>query len=98
MNKAKSLTLLKEKLNYALSDIDSLKLVEALCHIPLAITQAAAYILQIALRMNVTKYLNLFLENEVNQSSLLLGRDKGDLRRDLDVPNTVITTWQISFD
>ncbi len=47
--------------------------------------------------MDVAKYLELFHESEKNQSSLL-DRDEGDLRRDPEVPNAVIKTWQISFN
>ena len=47
--------------------------------------------------MTITKYLQIFRDNEANQVSLL-SKDGGDLRRDPKVPNSVITTWQISFD
>ena len=94
MSETESMTLLKAKLKQESSD--SLKLVQALCQIPLAITQAAAYITK-SPRMNVTKYLGLFRQSEINQSSLL-NRDEGDLRRDPEVPSAVITTWQISFN
>ena len=97
MSETEALTLLQEKLSNKPLDIDALKLVKALSYIPLAITQAAAYISRRAPRINVAKYVNLFLESEVNQRSLL-GRDEGDLRRDPDVHHAVITTWQISFD
>jgi tetratricopeptide (TPR) repeat protein len=94
MSETESMTLLKAKLKHESSD--SLKLVQALGQIPLAITQAAAYIAK-SPRMNVTKYLDLFRQSEINQSSLL-NRDEGDLRRDHEVPSGVITTWQISFN
>jgi hypothetical protein len=47
--------------------------------------------------MPVFKYLTLYRYSEVSQSRLL-NEDSGDLRRDLGVPNSVIRTWQISFD
>ena len=97
MSETESLKLLKAKLGYAPSDLDSLRLIQALGQIPLAITQAAAYISRTGPRMNVTKYLDLFHESEANQSNLL-DRDEGDLRRDPQVPNAVITTWQVSFN
>ena len=97
MSETESLKLLKAKLGYAPSDLDSLKLIQALGQIPLAITQAAAYISRIGPRMSLTKYLDLFHESEVNQSNLL-DRDEGDLRRDPQVPNAIITTWQVSFN
>ena len=94
MSETESRTLLKAKLKH--ESLDSLKLVQALGQIPLAITQAAAYIAK-SPRMNVTKYLELFRQSEINQGSLL-NRDEGDLRRDPEVPSAVITTWQISFN
>jgi hypothetical protein len=97
MSETESLTLLKAKLGYEPLDVDSLDLIQALGQIPLAITQAAAYISRPARRMSVAKYLELFHESEANQSSLL-DKDGGDLRRDPDVPNAVISTWQISFN
>jgi hypothetical protein len=81
MSEMESLTLLKAKLGYAPSDLDSLELIQALGQIPLAITQAAAYISRPVLKTSVAEYLDLFRESEVNQSNLL-DRDEGDLRRD----------------
>lgn len=72
-------------------------LLRALDRISLAITQAAANISRRRPRMSVRKYLDLFNESESSQSSLL-EKDEGDLRRDPQVPNAVITTWQISFN
>jgi hypothetical protein len=97
MSETESIALLKAKLGYEPLAVDSLELIQALGHIPLAITQAAAYISRPARRMSIAKYLELFRESEVNQSSLL-DKDEGDLRRDPDVPNAVISTWQISFN
>jgi hypothetical protein len=45
----------------------------------------------------VPKYLALYRNDEVSQSRLL-DKESGDLRKDLGVPNSVIQTWQISFD
>ena len=73
------------------------ELVRELDYLPLAITQAAAYISARATRMPVSKYLTLYRHDEVSQSRLL-DEDSGDLRRDPGVPNSVIRTWQISFE
>jgi tetratricopeptide (TPR) repeat protein len=97
MSETESLALLKAKLGHELLDVDSLELIQALGQIPLAITQAAAYISRPARRMSIAKYLELFRESEMNQRSLL-DKDEGDLRRDPDVPNAVISTWEISFN
>lgn len=76
---------------------DATTLVKALDGIPLAITQACAYIRTNATRFTVSSYLELFLESEMNQAHLLQSADIGDVRRDLSVSNAVLTTWQISF-
>ncbi|KAG9239765.1 P-loop containing nucleoside triphosphate hydrolase protein [Amylocarpus encephaloides] len=73
------------------------ELVEELDYLPLAISQAAAYISAKVVRMTVSKYLRLYRQNEESQSRLL-DEDTGDLRRHPSVPNSVIRTWQISFD
>jgi hypothetical protein len=52
--------------------------------------QAIAYILRPIQRISIAKYLELFCKSKMNQSSLL-DKDKGDLQRDLNVPNIVIS-------
>jgi hypothetical protein len=79
------------------SPLERAELVRELDYLPLAITQAAAYISARATRMTVSKYLMLYRHDEVSQSRLL-DEESGDLRRDPGVPNSVIRTWQISFD
>ncbi|KFY48968.1 hypothetical protein V495_00865, partial [Pseudogymnoascus sp. VKM F-4514 (FW-929)] len=76
---------------------DRVELVKELDYLPLAITQAAAYIGAKAIRMSVSKYLMLYRQNEQSQSRLL-GKEYGDLRRAPGVRNSVFQTWQISFD
>ncbi|OBT52166.1 hypothetical protein VE04_08056, partial [Pseudogymnoascus sp. 24MN13] len=76
---------------------DRVELVKELDYLPLAITQAAAYIGAKAIRMSVSKYLILYRQNEQSQSRLL-GTEYGDLRRAPGVHNSVIRTWQITFD
>lgn len=70
---------------------------DALAYLPLAMTQATAYIAVKTPRMTISRYLDLFRCNEPNQMSLVI-RDGGDLRRDPGVPNSVAMTWQISFN
>ncbi|KAH7342496.1 hypothetical protein BKA65DRAFT_400861 [Rhexocercosporidium sp. MPI-PUGE-AT-0058] len=79
------------------TEFDRTELVKELDYLPLAITQAAAYISANALRTNVSKYLVLYRHDEQSQSRLL-DKDSGDLRRDPSVPNSVIRTWEISFN
>ncbi|KAI1747810.1 P-loop containing nucleoside triphosphate hydrolase protein [Xylaria castorea] len=97
MNRTDALALLKTKSGSQFDEVSGIELVEALGHMPLAIGQAAAYIQQRAPRTSVKKYLEEFRRNEQKQLSLL-NHDSGDLRRDPDVSNSVITTWQISFE
>jgi hypothetical protein len=90
--------LLRTKIPASLStEFDLEELARELGYLPLAITQAAAYISARATQMTVFKYLTLYRHDEVNQSRLL-DEESGDLRRDPGVPNSVIRPWQISFD
>jgi tetratricopeptide (TPR) repeat protein len=73
----------------------AIALVQALEGIPLAITQATAYITQRTI--TVQMYLDRLQENGEKKARLLLN-DAGDLRRDASASHSVITTWQISFE
>ncbi|KAJ3567733.1 hypothetical protein NPX13_g6665 [Xylaria arbuscula] len=97
MDEEQALELLAAKSGSQYNREDGIKLVNALECVPLAIGQAAAYIQERQPRMSVQRYLNKFQKNEQSQSSLL-NHDSGDLRRDGSASNSVITTWQISFD
>ena len=79
------------------SALDRAELVRELDYLPLAIAQAAAYISARATRMTVSKYLTLYRSDDTSQRRLL-DEESGDLRRDPGVPNSIIRTWQISFD
>ena len=65
--------------------------------IPLAVVQAASYIRRRGPLCSIKRYLELFSYNDAKKTSLL-NHDKGHLRRDRDAENSVILTWQISFD
>ncbi|KAF1812000.1 hypothetical protein P152DRAFT_507770 [Eremomyces bilateralis CBS 781.70] len=96
MDEAQGLQLLRNKLlQDALTD-DTIDLLRALDYIPLAITQAAAYINRRA-RMTISKYLDEFRRNN-NKRENLLNWDIDDIRRDDSASNSVVTTWQISFE
>ena len=77
------------------NDHDKDDLASALDCIPLAITQAVAYINR-RQRMTTAKYLNLLKDEQ--QETTLLNQGLSDLRRDPSVHNSVIRTWQISFE
>ncbi|KAK5652950.1 hypothetical protein OQA88_9429 [Cercophora sp. LCS_1] len=96
MTQTDALLLLQKKLG-SLSDPDvAADLVQALDLVPLAISQAAAYIQARAPRSSPEKYLAEFRANE-GKRAMLLEYDAGDLRRDGGASNTILTTWQISF-
>ncbi|KAK4656342.1 hypothetical protein QC762_0059400 [Podospora pseudocomata] len=97
MAQTDALALLEKKLGSP-ADLDvAADLVQALDLVPLAISQAAAYIQARAPRSSPEKYLAEFRKSEHRKSSLLQ-YDAGDLRRDGGASNAVLTTWQISFD
>jgi hypothetical protein len=77
-------------------DSAAVELLRTLNGMPLAITQAAAYIKRRA-RMTIAEYLSEFCANDKRRESLL-NWDAGDLRRDESASNSVVTTWQISFE
>ncbi|KAK3688933.1 hypothetical protein B0T22DRAFT_512886 [Podospora appendiculata] len=97
MARTDALTLLEKKLESP-TDLDvAIELVQALDLVPLAISQAAAYIQAIAPDSSPEKYLAEFRESE-RKKTRLLQYDGGDLRRDGGASNAILTTWQISFD
>ncbi|KAK4097639.1 hypothetical protein N658DRAFT_569223 [Parathielavia hyrcaniae] len=97
MAQTDALALLEKKLG-SLPDTDvAADLVRALDFVPLAISQAAAYIQARAPRSSPEKYLAEFRESERKRSKLL-EHDAGDVRRDGGASNAILTTWQISFD
>lgn len=69
-------------------------LLEQLCFLPLAITQAAAYINKNGL--SLTTYLDLLRKQEPEVVDLL-SEDFQDAGRYKDIRNPVISTWLISF-
>ncbi|KAH7459901.1 hypothetical protein FOMA001_g19846 [Fusarium oxysporum f. sp. matthiolae] len=101
MTQEEALKLLGNKLG-ALPDANAAAdLVRSLEFVPLAISQAAAYIQMRAPRTSLVQYLNEFRQSESKRVKLL-SHDAGDLRRDLrqdgSAPNAILTTWQVSFD
>ncbi|KAL8366542.1 hypothetical protein RB595_010412 [Gaeumannomyces hyphopodioides] len=94
---ADALLLLEKRLG-SFSNPDKAKsLVEALDFVPLAISQAAAYIQARSPMSSVEKYFAEFLKGERKQGQLL-GYDAGEFRRDGAASNAILTTWQISFE
>ena len=83
--------LLKKLPEYKWSLDDRFKLVELLDQLPLAITQASAYITR--RRISLSDYIKYFHDN-----TAILLEDMGDIRRDPTMKHSVILTWHISFN
>jgi len=92
-----ALALLHKKIPRTLDMTDAIELLQTLDYMPLAITQAAAYISQRAPRITVSKYLHDLRRSDKDRASLLK-KDVGDTRRDGRASNSIIATWQISFE
>ena len=97
MDDTHALTLLEKKLGEQMDRDDTAELAAALEFMPLAIVQAAAYIRQRVPRYSVRQYIKEFYKNDKRKTSLL-NHEAGHLRRDLEAKNSIIITWQISFD
>ena len=91
-----SLELLKGKLPIE-SENEAMELLRELEYVPLAISQAAAYIRERGPLMTIRKYRSEFRKSQDNQTRLL-NSNHADLRRDGELPNAVIASWQLSFD
>ena len=84
--------------NRSLTVLNSDKLCKVLEYLPLAITQAAAFIS--GEDITVDKYLEVFHKNDTEMQKLL-SEDILDKRRDLQdsgIPNSVIRAWKVTFD
>jgi tetratricopeptide (TPR) repeat protein len=97
MSKNDALVLLEKKLGFAAAEEKASDLVDILEAMPLAITQAAAFIRKQGPRMSVSKYVDAVRRSDKDQARLL-GKDLGDSRRDSQATNSIIATWQISFE
>ncbi|KAH7012593.1 putative kinesin [Microdochium trichocladiopsis] len=100
MNAIDALSLAEKKLGGLVrqTDIESTQaLIKALEYMPLAIAQATAYIGHKTPRCSIKQYLEKFEQGDRKKVGLL-DYDRGQLRRDREAKNSIITTWQISFD
>ncbi|XP_014560225.1 hypothetical protein COCVIDRAFT_89854, partial [Bipolaris victoriae FI3] len=98
MHDAAAYALLRKKLR----DIDDkdeniATLAIMLDRMPLALVQAAAYIRERAPRCSVRQYLEEYRQSDRRKTSLL-NREADHLRRDKAASNSVLVTWQISFE
>ncbi|OCK76426.1 HET-domain-containing protein [Lepidopterella palustris CBS 459.81] len=97
MNGIAAEALLEKKLGEQVDKDYTAKLAATLEFMPLAIVQAAAYIRQRAPQCSVRQYLEDFHRSDMEKTSLL-DYEAGNLRRDYEAKNSIIITWQISFD
>ncbi|KAF2464373.1 uncharacterized protein BDR25DRAFT_96892 [Lindgomyces ingoldianus] len=97
MDDASSQELLRTKLGEEVDEDRTAELARALEFMPLALVQAAAYIRQRAPRCSVQQYLEELHKSDRKWTGLL-DYDGGRLRRDLEAKNSILITWQISFD
>ncbi|KAJ5004741.1 hypothetical protein K4K57_012041 [Colletotrichum sp. SAR 10_99] len=99
MEKAQALQLLRKKLDHGGDEVAALRLVHILGCIPLAVNQAAAYIYKRSQRspLTIQSYLDELQKSEKRKGTLLLS-DTGDIRRYDGVSNSVVLTWQLTFD
>ncbi|KAI7300558.1 hypothetical protein KC326_g9320, partial [Hortaea werneckii] len=97
IGEAAALALLEKKLGQSPAVEDMQKLADALDYMPLALAQAGAYIKQRGSTYSVGHYLTQIKKSEKSQTRLLTSGSK-ELRRDEEARDSIILTWQISFD
>ena len=97
MSNSDALKLLKRKLGDGADRMDIADLARELENMPLALTQAAAYLGQMGGRCSVRKYMDKLQKSDKSKKSIL-DEDAGDLRRDREARNAIFLTWQISFE
>lgn len=100
MSENSALQLLENKIEKEteLEDEEWKALVRALDYMPLAITQAAAYIKYRKPRSSIASYVKTLQKDERSEIKLLM-RDVGDVRRDgRSASNSAILSWHISFE
>lgn len=89
-------TLLNRKLGHSVHMAEATTLINALDSMPLALTQAAAFINRRKPRMSVSKYVKRLRQSDRDRASLLEVGMQDD-RRDAGASNSIVTTWHISF-
>ncbi|KAK3613285.1 hypothetical protein LTR22_028216, partial [Elasticomyces elasticus] len=97
MDEDHALALLEKKLGQQADRTDLVALTYALEYMPLAIAQAAAYIQKATPRCSVLQYLEQLRRSERSKTNLLSANSE-ELRRDSEAKNSIMLTWQISFE
>lgn len=97
MESTEALDLFRKKLGRTGDSQACQKLVHALEFMPLAIVQAASYIRNRQPRYSVTQYLSDF-EKSDREAIKLLRKEVGHTYRDWEATNSILVTWQLSFE
>ncbi|KAN0082303.1 P-loop containing nucleoside triphosphate hydrolase protein [Elaphomyces granulatus] len=97
MDERVAVNLLRKKLQGDFNENDAKRLLHALDYMPLAITQAAAFISQRSPHTTLPKYLQDLQKSDTDRARLL-NKHVTDTRRDGKASNSIIATWQISFE
>jgi tetratricopeptide (TPR) repeat protein len=97
MTKSDSINLFRKKAGEHHDAMDVEELVGELGYIPLAIAHAAAFIKRKVPLCTVQIYLQELRKTAVSDASLLTA-NYNELRRDGEANNSVIDTWQVSFE
>lgn len=94
MEREHALALLEKKLGKEYTSEEVNRLAVELDFIPLAMVQAASFIMRRAPRGSVAAYIAEFVSISGKRKRK---RGEEDLRRDRDAANTIFSAWQISF-
>ncbi|KAJ5090876.1 hypothetical protein N7532_009560 [Penicillium argentinense] len=97
MESSEALELLRKTLDQTEQSPGSEQLVEELEFMPLAIVQAACLIRNRAPRYSISLYLRDFQGSDI-EATKLLKSEASRLVRDWEANNSILGTWQISFD
>ncbi|OKP14759.1 Kinesin light chain, partial [Penicillium subrubescens] len=97
MDMTEALDLIQNKLDPGPDRADLVELVEELEFMPLAIVQAASYITVRSPRCSVSQYLEKLRQSD-RRAAKLLNHEGNHMHRDWEAKNSILLTWQISFD
>jgi tetratricopeptide (TPR) repeat protein len=101
MERKHALALLEKKLGDEYTLEKGSQLAKELDFIPLAMVQAASYIIRMRPRCSVERYIAKLQESNHSMRRLLTRkrkRQEEDLRRDREAENSIFLTWRISFE
>jgi tetratricopeptide (TPR) repeat protein len=85
-------TMMLSRVSESCCEPDLGQLLDSLEYLPLAITQAAAFIIET--NITLSEYLDLLNQDDAG----ILSKEFDDWRRDPETSNSVIQTWKLSFD